>query len=207
MIGRSVVQEKTNKTVEIMLSSVRPAELMYGKIFGIGIAGLLQYAVWFLLAALVLTFLSSLGINTPELISARLFGTLLLYFLPAFLLYAAAFAAMGAASEDEQHLGQLSTPLILFLVLPLVLIGALVMNPGSVIAQILSYFPFTAPIVMFIRVMVETPPFWQQLLSYLIVLITIALTAGFGGKIFRIGILLTGKRPSIGEVLRWMKSA
>jgi ABC-2 type transport system permease protein len=81
------------------------------------------------------------------------------------------------------------------------------MNPGSVIAQILSYFPFTAPIVMFIRVMVETPPFWQQLLSYLIVLITIALTAGFGGKIFRIGILLTGKRPSIGEVLRWMKSA
>jgi ABC-2 type transport system permease protein len=205
MIGRSVVQEKTNKTVEIMLSSVRPWQLMYGKIFGIGLAGLLQYAVWFSLAAAVLTVLGSLGVNTPELISSRLFGILLLYFLPAYLLYAASFAAIGAASEDEQHLGQLSTPFIIFLVIPLVLIGTLVMNPGSLISQILSYFPMTAPIVMFIRVLVETPAIWEILLSYVIVLATIVLIAGVGGKIFRIGILLTGKRPSMREVLGWMK--
>jgi ABC-2 type transport system permease protein len=207
MIGRSVVQEKTNKTVEIMLSSIRPWQLMYGKIFGIGIAGLLQYAVWFTLAGGVLTLLGALGIDTPELIAPALFATLLIYFLAAFLLYAAAFAAIGAASEDEQHLGQLSTPFILFLVLPLVLIGALVMNPGSLIATVLSYFPFTAPIVMFIRTMVESPQLWEQLLSYGIVLASIALTAWVGGKVFRVGILLTGKRPSLGEIVSWMRRA
>ena len=207
MIGRSVVQEKTNKTVEIMLSSVRPWQLMYGKIAGIGFAGLLQYAVWFLLAGLLLTLLAAFGINTPELIDPRLFATLLIYFIPAFLLYAAAFAAIGAASEDEQHLGQLSGPLILFLIIPLLLLSPIVMNPGSLIALVLSYFPFTAPVVMFIRVMVETPGIVELFLSYTIVLATIGLVAGLGGKVFRIGILLTGKRPSIGEVLSWLRRA
>ncbi len=207
MIGRSVVQEKTNKTVEIMLSSVRPWQLMYGKIAGIGFAGLLQYAVWFLLAGLLLTLLAAFGINTPELIAPRLFATLLIYFIPAFLLYAAAFAAIGAASEDEQHLGQLSGPLILFLIIPLLLLSPIVMNPGSLIAVILSFFPFTAPVVMFIRVMVETPGVLELLLSYMIVLATIGLIAGLGGKVFRIGILLTGKRPSISEVLSWLRRA
>lgn len=207
MIGRSVVREKTENTVEIMLSSLKPRQLMFGKIFGIGAAGLLQYAVWFAMAALIiLTLEFGFTVEVPGILTPHIFAVLLLFFLPAFLLYSSAFAALAAASEDEQHLGQIIFPLILFLIIPLVLITPIIINPSGSLSIILSFFPFTAPIVMFIRVLIETPPLWQPVLSYGLMIATIAVIVRLGGKIFQVGILFTGKRPSLTEVFRWIKS-
>jgi ABC-2 type transport system permease protein len=205
MIGRSVVQEKSSRTVEIMLSSLRPEELMFGKILGIGAAGLLQYALWFALAGVLLSLAASLfAFQIPALVSPGSFGLLLAFFLPAYFLYSAIYAGIGAAAEDEQHMGQLGFPVILFLMVPLILISSIVMNPSSPLSLFLSFFPMTSPIVMFIRILVEQPPVWQVLLSYALLITSIVAAAVLGGKIFRIGILMTGKRPSLKEVLRWL---
>jgi ABC-2 type transport system permease protein len=206
MIGRSVITEKTNKTVEIMLSSVRPLDLLFGKIFGKGLAGLLQYGIWVGMA-LILAYVFGPMINIPlprELTFTNLLF-LILFFVLAFFIYSSAFVMMGAGAEDEQHLGQLSWPLIIFLVLPLVTISAFVANPENTFSVILSYFPMTAPIVMLIRIIIVSPPIWEILLCIIILLGTIAGFIVLSSKIFRVGILMTGKRFSFKEILRWAR--
>ncbi|NOY09694.1 MAG: ABC transporter permease [Spirochaetes bacterium] len=205
-IGRSVVTDKTSKIVEILLSSARPQDLMFGKILGIGLAGILQYAVWVSMAILLIHIIGPLfSINLPSAISVSIFLFLVLFFILAFFLYASLYAAIGAASDDEQNLGQLSWPLIIFLVIPMVLISALVMNPDSGFSQFLSFFPLTAPIVMFIRVSVNMPPVWQILLSIAIITATITAAVIGGSKIFRVGILMTGKRFKFHEIIKWIR--
>ena len=119
MIGRSVVMEKSSKVVDVLLSSVKPSELMMGKIFGVGLAGILQYGIWILMA-LAAAFVAqlALGFELPEQLALKNFIYLGVYFILGYVLYGALFAAAGSASEDEQHLGQLSLPIILFLVVP-----------------------------------------------------------------------------------------
>jgi ABC-2 type transport system permease protein len=205
MIGRSVITEKTSKTVEIMLSSVRPVQLLFGKILGKCLAGLLQYGIW-IGVALVLAYIIGPSLNIQIPASLTLFNLLFLiiFFILAFFLYSAAYAALGAGAEDEQHLGQLAWPLILFLVLPLITMSGFIMNPGSTLAAVLSYFPMTAPIVMLIRVILDTPPAWEVFLSILLLLATITGFIFLSSKIFKVGILMTGKRFSIKEILRWV---
>ncbi len=206
MIGRSVVTEKTSKTVEIMLSSVRPVELLFGKILGKGLAGLLQYGIW-ITAALVLVKLVGPGLNVqpPAALTVGNLGILVGFFVLAFFLYSAAYGALGAGSEDEQHLAQLAWPLLIFLIVPLVTISSYVMSPGSTFSVVLSFFPMTAPIVMLIRILVSTPPLWQILSSVGLLILTIAGFVVLAAKIFRVGILMTGKRFSMGEILRWAR--
>lgn len=206
MIGRSVVTEKTSKTVEIMLSSVRPVELLFGKILGKGLAGLLQYGIW-IAAALVLVKLVGPGLNVkpPAALTVGNLGILVGFFVLAFFLYSSAYGALGAGSEDEQHLAQLAWPLLIFLIVPLVTISSYVMNPGSTFSVVLSFFPMTAPIVMLIRILVSTPPLWQILTSVGLLILTIAGFVVLAAKIFRVGILMTGKRFSMGEILRWAR--
>ncbi len=206
MIGRSVITEKTSKTVEIMLSSVRPVQLLFGKILGKCLAGLLQYGIW-VSVALVLAYVigPSLNIQIPASLTAFNLLFLIIFFILAFFLYSAAYAALGAGSEDEQHLGQLAWPLILFLVLPLITMSGFIMNPGSTLAMVLSYFPMTSPIVMLIRVILDTPPAWEVLLSILLLLATITGFIFLSSKIFKVGILMTGKRFNIKEILKWVR--
>lgn len=207
LIGRSVVQEKTSKTVEIMLSSVSARELMFGKILGLGLAGLLQYGVWAGIALLLSKFAApALGVSAPPALSPANLGWLVLYFVLAFFLYASGYAAIGAAAEDEHNLGQLAWPLLVFLIVPLVMISSFVMNPNSTLSVVLSLFPMTSPIVMFIRILVSPPPAWQVALSLGILLATIYAMASGAAKIFRIGILMTGKRHKLGEILRWVRA-
>jgi ABC-2 type transport system permease protein len=205
LIGRSVVTEKTSKTVEIMLSSVTSKDLLFGKILGLGLAGLLQYGVW-LSMALVLTKLVGplFGLKVPPSVTAANLAWLVIFFVLAFFLYASAYAALGAASEDEQHLGQLAWPLLMFLMVPLVMIGSFVTNPDSGISVVLSLFPLTSPIVMLIRILVSPPPGWQILLCVVILLASVVAMATLAAKVFRVGILMTGKRAKLGEVLRWL---
>ncbi|MGM0431187.1 MAG: ABC transporter permease [Spirochaetota bacterium] len=206
MIGRSIVTEKTSKTVEIMLSSVRSSEIMFGKIIGIGGAGLLQYAIWVSAAlVLVLGIGPAFDLTLPASINPVTLLYLVVFFLAAFALYAGAYAALGAAAEDEQNLGQLSWPLITFLVIPMVMISPIIMNPTSLFVQILSYFPMTSPVVMFTRVLVHGPEAWELILCFAILLCSIYLMITAAGKIFRIGILLHGKRYSFREMLKWLR--
>lgn len=204
-IGRSVVLEKTSRTVEIMLSSVRTGELLFGKILGKASAGLLQYAVWIVMAVVVLKVLGPLvHVDLPVVGGARTLAFLVLFFLMAFFLYSSAYAAMGAASEDEQHLGQLSWPVIVFLVIPMVLIGAIVQSPDGPVTVVLSFFPLTAPIVMFQRVVLGNPPAWHVAVSIVGTLATTAGVVALSARIFRVGILMTGKRSKLREVVRWV---
>ncbi len=206
MIGRSVVQEKTNKTVEIMLSSLSSRDLMFGKIAGLGLAGLVQYAVWVGMGVLMVTVVGpAFGLSLPAAVSVANFLWLVVFFILAYFLYAAGYAALGAAAEDEHHLGQLAWPLILFLVIPMVLISTMVMNPGSPLVMALSFFPLTSPIVMLVRLLVSAPAWWELALCIGLLLLTVYGIAAFGAKIFRVGILMTGKRPKIGEILRWLR--
>ncbi len=206
MIGRSVVSEKTSKTVEIMLSSVRPTELLFGKILGKGLAGILQYAIWVSVALLLIRVVGpAFHLAIPPGLSAANLLYLVLFFVLAFFLYSSAYAALGAGAEDEQHLGQLAWPLVVFLVLPLVMIAPLVMSPDSPLSLFCSLFPLTSPIVMLIRLLVAPPPAWQLLLCVAILLVSIAATIVLAARIFRAGILMTGKRSRLREILRWAR--
>jgi len=206
MIGRSVVLEKSSKTVEIMLSSVRPLDILFGKIIGRGAAGLLQYGIWVSVALLLIKFLDPvLSIQSSINLEPEFLGFLIIFFILAFLLYSSAYGALGAGAEDDQHLGQLGWPLIIFLVLPIVMISPIVMNPDAPFVIALSYFPMTSPLVMFIRILINKPPAWEILISMAILIATIIGMIYAAAKIFRVGILMTGKRVSFREILRWIK--
>ncbi len=205
-IGRAVLTEKTSKTVEIMLSSVRPLDLMFGKILGKAAASLLQYGLWVSLTAVFIkVFGPRLGVNIDFGGSLSLLGFLVLYFLLAFFMYCSLYAALGASSQDEQHLGQLAWPLILFLVLPIVMISPIIMSPHAPVIVAMSLFPLTAPVVMFLRIVVGGVPVWQILASIALILATTAGVIVLSAKIFRVGLLMTGKRFRLGEVLRWVR--
>jgi ABC-2 type transport system permease protein len=206
MAGRAVVVEKTSKTVELLLSSARPQEILLGKVFGIGSAGLLQYAVWVGAGLLILTVFGPLfNFTAPAGLTPRTLFFLVIFFLAAFILYATIYAALGAAAEDEQNLGQLAWPLIMFLIIPMVMVSPLVMNPNAPLAVFFSFFPFTSPIVMFIRVMVSMPPIWELLLSLAIMGLSTAAAAAAAARIFRAGILMTGKRATFKELMVWLR--
>lgn len=205
-IGRSVLNEKLSKTVEIMLSSVHPRELLAGKILGKATASLLQYAVWILMASAFLNIIGPL-VNVEINIAggSSTYVYLVGFFLLAFFLYSSVYAALGAASEDETHLGQLAWPVILFLVIPMITIGAMTANPDGTFPQILSIFPPTAPIVMFQRLLIGNPAAWEVVLSVGLLLISVVAIALLGAKIFRVGILMTGKRFALGEIVKWVR--
>ena len=204
--ARSVIKDKTSKTVEILLSSVRPIELLLGKLFGQAAAGLLQYALWISVAGFLAKIVGpSLGISMPASITASTFAYLVLFFILAFFLYSSAYAAIGAGAEDESHLSQLSWPLLLFLILPMMTSSAIIMNPDMAIARIFSLFPFSAPIVMFIRILIGSPQTYEIVLCIAILLITVVAMVLISAKIFRVGILMTGKRFTLREILRWAR--
>jgi ABC-2 type transport system permease protein len=203
VIGRSVLTEKTNKTVEIMLSSVRPMDLLFGKILGKALASLLQYGIWVTISAAVLKLLGPrLGISIGAGLSMSTLAYLVLFFILAFFLYCSIYAALGAASEDEQHLGQLAWPVIIFLVIPVVMISPIITTPHAPVIVGLSLFPLTAPIVMFLRILVGAATTWEILVSLGLIIATTAAVIWLSAKIFRVGILMTGKRFKFREVLR-----
>ncbi len=205
MIGRSVVIEKTSKTVEIMLSSVHPSELMFGKILGKGLAGLLQYGLWIGLGLLMAYLIGpAVGFTPPSGLNAANMGFLVIFFVLAFFLYSSAYALLGSGAEDEQHLGQLAWPLIMLLVIPLVMISSFIFNPDSSLAVGLSIFPFTAPIVMLLRIVIGSPGTGQIILSITLIIATTVVVALVASRVFAVGILMTGRRFKIKEILSWV---
>ena len=206
LIARSALGERTSKTVEIMLSSVNPLELMFGKVFGKGIAGIIQYGLWIGIALLLGTVAGpQLGLDVPRALSTGNLAALLLFFVGAFLLYSSAYAAIGAGAADEQHVGQLGIPLLAMLIVPMVLIAPIVMAPDSGLSVVLSIFPFTAPIVMLVRVLIGSPPLLHLFLSFALLAATIAGTIWLAARIFRVAILASGTRPTLRQLLKYAK--
>jgi ABC-2 type transport system permease protein len=181
-------------------------DLLFGKILGKALASLVQYGVWVVISTIVLRLLRPVfGITVSFAITPSTLGYLVLYFLLAFFLYCSLYAALGAASEDEQHLSQLAWPVILFLVIPVVMISPIISTPRAPFIVAMSLFPLTAPIVMFLRIVVGAVGTWEILLSVGLLLVTIALVIWLSAKIFRVALLMTGKRFKIGEVLRLVR--
>jgi len=211
---RSVIEEKTNRIAEVMVSSVRGSHLMLGKIVGVGSAALLQVAVW--IGAMVLMTRQSgiarlVGI-TPEMLAgltlpvgqAALF---IAYFALGFLLFAAVFAALGAAMTTEQEAQSMQMVIMVPLFLPLLFLMQLTNEPLSTLSTVLGVFPLTAPIAMPMRIATVRIPALEIGASLALLLAGLLVIAWLAGKVYRIGILSTGKRPALAELVRWLREA
>lgn len=202
MIGRSVVTEKSSKIVDVLLSSVRSQDLLLGKLLGVGAGGLLQYAIWMLfgIIGIKVTDMLSINLNLPF----ASFIWLTVFFLLGFVLYGTGYAAIGAASEDEQHMGELSYPLVIGLIVPIIFISNISQNPHSTFAIILSEIPLTSPMIMLTRLLQGGVPMWQLVLSIVILIVSIWGMIKFSARIFRVGIMQSGKNFGFKDMKLWL---
>lgn len=208
-VARSVVEEKTSRIFEVLLSTVQPQSLMAGKLLGVGAAGLTQLGIWFLLvtgivgtsasAAIAQGGLGTFGIHPQQIFF------LLAYFLLGFFFYSAIAAAVGASVSSEQEIQQFSMIIVAPLTVGMVLISYIVSNPTAWPVVLLSLFPPCAPIVMFLRMSSQMPPAWQIALSMLLMVLFIWGAIWVASRIYRVGILMYGKRATLPEMLRWMR--
>ncbi|HEX6587957.1 MAG TPA: ABC transporter permease [Longimicrobiales bacterium] len=211
---RGVLEEKRDKIVEVVLSSMRASKLMLGKILGIGSAGLLQMAVWTLFGILAMTVGADLlrergmmvGAAMPDL-GPMVAVAFLIFFFGGFLVYSSLFAAVGAVATTDQEAQQLSFIPLLPLVIGLMTMFSGLADPENTVFKVASIVPFTAPMVMPVRVAMTPVPMGEFILSVALLILTVALTTWLAAKIYSIGILATGKRPSLGEVVRWIRTA
>ncbi|MCI4397202.1 MAG: ABC transporter permease [Acidobacteria bacterium] len=208
-IMNGVLEEKNNKVVEVILSAARPFELMMGKIAGIAAVGLLQYGIWFALGA-------GLYLSNPMNFQSYLEGPivkplqlvlLVLYFLLGFIFYSSLYAAVGATCTTQQETQQWQMPITFGLVIPFVLMMPTLQTPNAPWVVFLSLFPVSSPITMLLRTGAVEVPYWQLAASLALLALGTIVVAWAAAKIYRVGILMTGKRPSIPEVLRWIRQA
>lgn len=208
-VMRGVIEEKQWRIIEVLLSSVKPVQLMIGKLVGIGLVGLTQFAVWALTGSLV-TALGSMPLlkltNTPiPNFSPMLMFFFVLYFVLGYFLYATLYAIVGAIVSNEEDGQQMQIPVTMTIMIPIMLSVLVMQDPNSTTSTVLSFVPFFSPILMFMRISFQTPPAWQILLSIVLMLVTISAMIWLAAKIYRVGVLMYGKRPSLPEVARWLK--
>jgi ABC-2 type transport system permease protein len=199
---QGIAEEKQNRVIEVILSSVRPTELLVGKIIGLGAAGLLQVLVY-------VGFLFFPAITIFALFHLSLLNLLLsvVYFLLGYLLFAGLMAGTGVLGNSPQESGQLSAFWTLTSVIPMFLMAPISESPNSWLARGLSFFPLTAPVTMLLRVSAAEVPVIDIVLSIAGLVLGIYLSIKGAAKIFRAAALMYGKRPSIREILRWLREA
>jgi ABC-2 type transport system permease protein len=216
MVLRSVLEEKSGRIVEILLSSVRPWELLLGKILGVGAVGLTQLLVWIGLGAGIwgvgwrfirpgldsAGFLERLPDLTPEPSLVAFFA---FSFLVGYFLYASVFAAVGSLCSTEEEAQHLQLPVVMVILVPFLFLMPTLEDPGSNLAVGFSLVPFFAPVLMFARLAVSEVPTWQIVASSLGMLVALGGTAGLAGRIYKTGILMQGKRPTLPEIWRWIR--
>lgn len=214
-VMRGVIEEKTSRMVEVILSSVKPFQYMFGKVVGVGAAGLTQVLVWSL-SALILSLYGgalymavmkgSASANLPT-VPVPLLGFFVIYFLLGYFLYATLYAAIGSAVNTEQEAQNMQIPVTLFLVLPMLMIGFIMKAPDSSTATILSLIPLLTPTLMILRMSLLMPPAWQIALSLVLTVAFNLLLIWMAARIYRVGILMYGKRPTIPELLKWVRQS
>ncbi len=206
MIMRGVLEEKNSRISELLISSARSTHIFYGKILGIGLAGLTQVALWIVLGGILVSRFSGmidaaiLSFLTPEI--ALYF---VIFFILGFFTYAIPYAFIGAAVNTDQEAQQFASVLSVVIIVPYLLGISAIQNPNSTLTMVASLFPLFTPILMFMRITTALPPLWQILTSIGLCTLTIWGLAWLGAKIFRVGMLMYGKKPSLGEMLRWIR--
>ena len=219
MIMRSVLEEKTTRIVEVIISSIKPHQLLFGKIIGVCLVCLTMFLIWSSCAILLLMninpILGLFGIQglPPQFIEITAiikstglsaFLYFLIYFVSGFFLFSTIYAAAGAICNSEEEAQQVATPLVMMLILPFMLMFGLFRAPDATLTIALSHIPFFSPLIMFMRINVLTPPFWEILLNIAVMIATIFGAILVMGKIYKIGILMYGKRPTLGELWKWL---
>jgi ABC-2 type transport system permease protein len=206
---RGVIEEKTNRIVELVIASVRPTELMIGKIVGIGLVGLTQYLIWSLVAMNLslpgIASIMAMGESGAPTIPLSMIGYFLLFFLLGYFLYASIYTAIGAPFNTDQEAQQLSMIPSMLIVSGMAVYPSVMNNPNGPVAVFASLFPFTAPLIMYLRTAIAEPPGWQIGLCIVILILSTIGMAWFAGRIYRVGILMYGKKPTIPEILRWVR--
>lgn len=235
MIMRSVIEEKTSRIIEVIISSVKPRALMLGKIFGTTLAGITQFAIWVVILGVFSIIASgvlglelgsgvSMAQDAAQLIDAasqemavavakeiwqlpltNLVVMFFLYFIGGYLLYASFYAAIGAAVDSETDTQQFLLPILMPLIIAVYVgVFTVIEDPHGTVSQVFSFIPLTAPVVMLMRIPFGVP-LWQQIFSVLLLFITFMGTVWFAAKIYRVGILMYGKKPSYKELIKWLK--
>lgn len=207
-IMRSVVQEKTSRVIEVLLSGSTPFQLMTGKIIGQGLVGFTQYLIWAVFGiGLILFGSSSLpGVSQYLNFSPMTFVYFVIFFILGYFLFSTLYAAVGAVSNNDQEAQQMSMPIILLLIVPIIFNGYIVKSPDSSLSVFLSIFPTFSPIIMFARINLSNPPIWQIVSSILLLVLTILFSIWIVARIYRVGILMYGKRPTLPEIMKWLKN-
>jgi ABC-2 type transport system permease protein len=211
-IMAAVVEEKETRIAEILFSSARPFELMMGKLVGVSLAGLTQFSIWLATGVILISaaaLQSDLGplVATLPSISPWMIVLFLGYFLIGFFLYASIFALIGSMVTTVQEGGQFAFPPILIMLAAFYFCFAVIRDPNSAVSFWVSIAPFMAPITMPVRILAETPPFWQIALSMLINISAIIVLVWFASRVYRVGMLMYGKRATIPEMLKWVRQA
>jgi len=208
-VMRGVMEEKQSRIIEVLLASVKPFDLMLGKVIGIGLVGLTQYLVW-AVSGLALSALSAVGaiavagFDMPK-VSVSLMIFFMTYYLLGYFLYAALYAMIGAIVSSEDDGQQLLLPVSMTFALSFVLSTLALGNPNGLAVTILSLIPFFGPSVMFLRIALGAAPAWQIAASIILLVVTIIAVTWIAAKIYRVGVLMYGKRPTLPEVAKWLK--
>lgn len=228
MVMQGVMEEKTNRIVEIMVSSVKPCQLMLGKIAGIALVGLSQFLIWLLMLVSIFSIVGAVfglsmsgdmpatmpqGMPTTDEMEllmvlqgmnhVQIVALFILYFIGGYLLFASVFAAIGASINEQQDSQQFMMPIIIIFVFALYAGMFSMENPDGPLALWCSFIPFTSPVVMMVRIPFDIP-LWQVTLSLLLLYGTSALIIWLSARIYRVGILMYGKKPDIKEMIKWI---
>jgi ABC-2 type transport system permease protein len=222
-VMRGVIEEKSSRILEVIASSVKPFELLMGKVLGIGAVGMTQFIAWTLLTQGILLISAPLAASmlgtggtasgteelpfTPPEISVFTWLAFIVFFIFGYLIYSAMFAAIGSAVDNEQDAQNLQWPVTIPVIIPMLLLGAVVSDPTSTLAVVSSMIPFFSPILMMVRIAIIDVPLWQSLGSVVLMILTFLALIWASARIYRIGILMYGKKPTIGEVIRWARQA
>ena len=219
-IMRSVLEEKTTRIVEVIVSSIKPHQLLLGKLVGVCSVCLTMFAVWVVFGVLLVMniepILRIFGIDslpTPLILviatvkasSAEILTYFFVYFIIGFFMYSTLYAVVGAICSSEEEAQQTGAPLTMLVVVPFVLMFQLFRIPDSTLSVLLSHVPFFSPILMFMRINVLMPPLWEILLNILVMCATVLLVTLISGKIYRVGILMYGKRPTLRQLWQWAR--
>ena len=217
-VMRATLEEKTSRVVEVVISSMKPWHLMLGKIMGVGAVGMTQMAVWVLSGIMAATAgLPALVAARPELATLEQIkdvlpgvGLLLLFvafFVFGFFMFSGLYAAVGAMCNTDEEAQQAQFPVMFLVVVPILFVMRVIQSPGSALSAGLSLFPFFSPILMFARVAGGGAPAWQVALSFVLMAVATVGVAWVAGRIYKVGILMAGKRPTLPELWRWVREA
>lgn len=204
---RSVSEEKETRVIEILLSSVSSSELLTGKVLGLGALGLTQAAVWLLSGFALSGGVGALIVGAVVLLNPAAFALAAVYFLLGFLVYGITMAAAGSLGTSQRESQQIAGVFSFMAAVPYMTAGFLFADPNILLARVLSFFPFTAPTMMILRLPLGEVPTIDIVASITILIISIPILAWLGAKVFRMGLLMYGKRPSVKEIVRALRAA